>query len=465
MHMKKIANWVTGVVLMLAVTPAVSVAQVRINDPGRVVERQAENRANRKIDQAVDKGLDSVEEGIGNLFKKKDKKTAETQPKPSGQAGNANGNADNDPAGNGDNAANADADGKPAKPTLKSYSKFDFIPGEKIVAIEDFSQDAVGDFPARWNTNSSGEVVTIEGTEGKWLMLGPEGVFHPEFITALPENFTLEFNLATTTEFSFYSGYLRTVIAEVAVPAKEFTNWKGFDGGKKNGLEIALHPKDAGGSQGLSAFNVFGEDGASMMKNEKSIPAFHTPDHNVVKVSVWRQKTRLRVYVDDYKVWDLPRAFDATRKYNFIAFSNQGYHEEANRYFVSNLRLAVGAPDTRSKLITEGKFSTTGIHFDVSSATIKPESYGTLKEIAAVLTENAGVSVKIIGHTDSDGDDAANFALSKKRSEAVKAALSADFGIDGSRMETDGKGEAEPAAPNTTAEGKAGNRRVEFVKM
>lgn len=464
MHMKKIANWVTCVVLALAATPAVSVAQVRINDPGRVVERQAENRANRKIDQAVDKGLDSVEEGIGNLFKKKEKKGAETQSKPGEQPVNANSNADNDPAGNGD-AATTDTAAKPGKSTLKSYSKFDFIPGEKIVAIEDFSQDAVGDFPAKWNTNSSGEIVTIEGTEGKWLMLGPEGVFHPEFITALPENFTLEFNLATTTEFSFYSGYLRTVIAEVAAPAKEFTNWKGFDGGKKNGLEIALHPNNAGGTQGLAAFNVFGEDGSSLMKNEKSIPAFHTPDHNVVKVSVWRQKTRLRVYVDDYKVWDLPRAFDATRKYNFIAFSNQGYHEEANRYFVSNLRLAVGAPDTRSKLITEGKFSTTGIHFDVNSATIKPESYGTLKEIAAVLTENAGVKVKIIGHTDSDGDDAANLVLSQKRSEAVRAALSSDFGIDGSRMETDGKGEVEPAAPNTTAEGKAGNRRVEFVKM
>ncbi|MNL22102.1 putative lipoprotein YiaD precursor [compost metagenome] len=82
-----------------------------------------------------------------------------------------------------------------------------------------------------------------------------------------------------------------------------------------------------------------------------------------------------------------------------------------------------------------------------------------------VLTENIGVRVKIIGHTDSDGDDAANLVLSQKRSEAVRAALSGDFGIDGSRMETDGKGEVEPAAPNTTAEGKAGNRRVEFVKM
>jgi OmpA-OmpF porin, OOP family len=463
MHMKKIASRAAGVVLMLAAVSGASVAQVRINDPGRVVERQAENRANRKIDQAVDKGFDSLEEGVGNLFKKKDKKAAEPPVKSDGQGSNTNGNTQQADNATGD-PTNAAAT-KDGKPTLKSYGKFDFIPGEKIVVVEDFAQDAVGDFPAKWNTNSSGEVVTIEGTDGKWLLLGPEGVFYPEFVTALPENFTLEFNLATTSEFSFYSGYLRTIIAEVAAPGKDFANWKWYDGDKKNGIEVALHPKDAGGSQGLSAFNVFGDDGASVMKNEKSIPAFHVPEHNVVKVSLWRQKTRLRLYVDDFKVWDLPRAFDATRKYNFLAFSNHGYHEEADRYFISNLRVAVGAPDTRSKLITEGKFSTTGIHFDVNSATIKPESYGTLKDIAAVLTENGAVKVKIIGHTDSDGDDAANLALSKKRAEAVRAALSGDFAIDGSRMETDGKGEAEPAAANATPEGKAGNRRVEFVKM
>lgn len=452
--------------VVMAFCSLTALAQIRINEPGRVVERQAENRANRKIDQAVDKGFDSVEEGIGNLFKKKDKKAKEAE------SANPDSNGDKKPesnassnAGNETNVENG-TPVKAGKPSLKSYSKFDFIPGEKVVAVEDFAQDAVGDFPAKWNTNSSGEVVTIEGTEGKWLMLGPEGVFYPEFVSKLPENFTLEFNLATTSEFSFYSGYLRTIIAEVASPAKDFTNWKGFDGGKKNGIELGLHPHDAGGSQGIAMFNVFGEENAaSIMKNEKSFPAFHVPEHNVVKVSVWRQKGRMRLYVDDYKVWDLPRAFNPEKNYNFIAFSNQGYHEEANRYFISNLRIAVGAPDTRSKLITEGKFSTTGILFDVNSANIKPESYGVLKDIANVLTENGTVKVKIIGHTDSDGDDGSNLALSKKRSEAVKEALSKDFAIDKTRLETDGKGESEPATPNTTSEGKANNRRVEFVKM
>ena len=89
----------------------------------------------------------------------------------------------------------------------------------------------------------------------------------------------------------------------------------------------------------------------------------------------------------------------------------------------------------------------------------------TLKEISEVLKDNATVKVKIIGHTDSDGDDKSNLDLSKRRAASVKNALSTEFGIDASRMETDGKGESEPASANTTSEGKANNRRVEFIKL
>src|SRR5215212_5670348 len=50
-----------------------------------------------------------------------------------------------------------------AAPTFQTYSKFDFVPGEKIIAVDDFTQDAVGDFPDKWNTNASGEIVTVAG--------------------------------------------------------------------------------------------------------------------------------------------------------------------------------------------------------------------------------------------------------------------------------------------------------------
>ena len=82
-----------------------------------------------------------------------------------------------------------------------------------------------------------------------------------------------------------------------------------------------------------------------------------------------------------------------------------------------------------------------------------------------MLKENEPVKVKIIGHTDSDGDDAKNLELSQRRAQSVKNELVSKFGIDASRIETEGAGETTPVAPNDTPANKALNRRVEFVKQ
>ena len=132
---------------------------------------------------------------------------------------------------------------------------------------------------------------------------------------------------------------------------------------------------------------------------------------------------------------------------------------------LTNLRIAVGAPDIRNKLLTEGKLVTYGIYFDVNKEVVKPESYSTLKSIATILTENPDLRVKIVGYTDSDGADAANLDLSKRRGASVKNELVKTFGIDASRLESDGLGETQPIAPNDTPANKALNRRVEFIKL
>lgn len=351
--------------------------------------------------------------------------------------------------------------------TLQVYSKFDFVPGEKVIAVEDFSQDAVGDFPARWNTNGSGELVTIEGQEGKWLKFGPSTIAYPEFVTSLPENFTVEFTLACTQPFSFYSTYFTFFFGPVLNPAKNYTKWSGYSYDKINGVEVALHPQSAGsvGVNGMKSIITLDESGAEIINNSAEFGEFNHETKNVIKISVWRQKTRLRVYVNETKIWDIPKAFNATALYNFLGFRVEDYSMDEDAFFLSNIRVAVGAPDTRHKFLELGKYSTTGIKFDVNSANIKPESYGTLKDFAAVMTENPAVKVKIVGHTDSDGDDASNLALSKKRADAVKTSLNKEFGIDISRFETEGKGESQPAEPNTSVEGKANNRRVEFIKL
>ena len=184
---------------------------------------------------------------------------------------------------------------------------------------------------------------------------------------------------------------------------------------------------------------------------------------NPIHISVWRQRQRARVYINQEKAWDLPRGVGTTETLNRIFF-HAGAIEANKEIFLSNIRVAAGAPDTRNKILTEGKWVSHGILFDVNSDRMKPESYGSLKEIAGVLTENKDLKVQIVGHTDSDGEDAANLDLSKRRAASVKAALTREFAIDAARMDTDGKGESQPVDNNTTPTGKANNRRVEFIK-
>jgi outer membrane protein OmpA-like peptidoglycan-associated protein len=169
----------------------------------------------------------------------------------------------------------------------------------------------------------------------------------------------------------------------------------------------------------------------------------------------------MRIYLDEKKVIDAPRIMPAGYKYNILRFENGGEFKP----YIANFRVAAGLPDTRNKLITEGRLVSYGIYFDVNKDVVKPESYGTLKEIAAALKENPTVKIKIYGHTDADGADAANLDLSKRRAAAVKNELVQSFDIDAGRIETDGKGEAQPVAPNDTQVNKALNRRVEFIKL
>lgn len=171
------------------------------------------------------------------------------------------------------------------------------------------------------------------------------------------------------------------------------------------------------------------------------------------------QKARIRLYQDEQKIFDLPKAFPLTNvKMDRIRF-------EEGAAMVSNIRIAIGNPDMRSKLITEGKLVSYGIYFDVNKDVVKPASYATLKEIAAVLAENPAVKIKIVGHTDADGADPANLDLSKRRAASVKNELVKSFAIDASRIETEGKGESQPVATNDTPSNKALNRRVEFIKL
>ena len=92
------------------------------------------------------------------------------------------------------------------------------------------------------------------------------------------------------------------------------------------------------------------------------------------------------------------------------------------------------------------------------------ESMGTLNEIVKLMKAHEDLKFEIDGYTDSDGSDDANMKLSQSRADAVKARL-ADLGINKDRLIAKGFGETRPIDKNDSAEGKANNRRVEFVRI
>jgi OOP family OmpA-OmpF porin len=418
--------------------PAIIAANLCMAQLGDILKRRAGEGVRQGTQTGTEKAIDK---GIDKIFKKKDKtkkadKTGNTTP---GESGNTVTNKSSSPA---------------TQASIKTYGKYDFIPGEQIMGFDDFAQDAVGDFPARWTTNASGEVMTTDQYTGKWLNISKQGLYIPKAIKSLPENFTVEFDI---------------LFIPPATPAGPNTATAGLQlinaSGTKLFSEYEVDRSYFELDPYLGYVNIaaYTKTGGKFLDNQIAVKGIQRHNSFTYHIAVWRQQTRLRVYLNEAKVVDAPSLVASDIKYNALRFATS-LNNDGSTWLISNFKYASGLPDTRSKLLNEGRFVTTGILFNTNSAVILPNSYGTVKEIAGVLKDNPGIQVKIIGHTDSDGDNAANLDLSIKRAEAVKEFLAKEFSINKERLQTDGTGETQPVAPNTTPEGKARNRRVEFIK-
>jgi OmpA-OmpF porin, OOP family len=127
--------------------------------------------------------------------------------------------------------------------------------------------------------------------------------------------------------------------------------------------------------------------------------------------------------------------------------------------------VVVEAEEMEESLTVTGQVALYGIFFDFDKADIKPDSEPTLKEIAKLLTDEPGLAVAVVGHTDNKGAFGYNIELSAKRAEAVKQALVSQYGIEGGRLTAAGAGMMAPVTSNDSEEGRAKNRRVGLVKL
>jgi len=422
--------------LLLAITPVMAEAQLGgfLNKVKNKVSQKATQRVDSKVDKAIDEGLDKAEGKGPAANETATSSTEETKPKETGNSVNA-------------------------------FSRYDFIPGNEIVYYDNFEQEAMAELPTGWNTNGSGEVVTLDKFPGKWLRIHKNFIYLTANEKEFSENFTAEFDVVMQLKSNgwLFPDFSCGLFASTTDPTTDNNFLKNYH--QYSSAEAIVHP----GTYKTSRLQLESYDDAkpyfkSELKDYGQLENYYgKPVHIAIQV----QKQRFRLWINETKAFDAPRAVATGKIMNqlFFKISPTNYAEEDYGFYISNIKVAKGVEDTRHRLLEDGKFSTTAILFDVNTAILKPESYGVIKEIAGVLKEHSDVKISIIGHTDSDGSDAANLTLSQKRAAAVKDALANEFGIDAARIETDGKGETKPVADNKTKEGKAANRRVEFVKL
>lgn len=422
------------IIILFALLPVVTQAQLGgfMNKVKNKVVQKTNQRIDNKVDKTIDKTLDEMEG-----------KTAKTET----------------PSASSSNETVKQETG------VVSFSKYDFVPGEKILYAEDFAQEAIAELPTGWNTNGSGEVVTIQNQQGKWLQIHKSFIYLTNNTKEFGENYTIEFDaiLRLKNNGWIFPELHFGVLSSGTMATTDNSLLKEYS--QHASVTAIIQPGSVYGSKLKLESEV--EKKSYFKSNAKDYKELENYYGKPVHVAIQVQKERFRIWVNEVKAFDAPKAVPAEHKMNqlFFKLSHTNYAETDYGIFISNIKVATGVPDTRHKLIEEGKFSTTGILFDVNSATIKPESFGVIKEIATVLKENPSVKIKIIGHTSSDGDDKANMELSKKRAAAIKEALIKEYSIDAAMIETDGKGETQPAGDNKTKEGKVQNRRVEFIKL
>lgn len=416
--------------------------QGQIINPKIKAKRAAENRVNNRIDKNIDKGMDEAETAIGNLFKKKDKENQQEETATS---------TGTQPEGKS-SKVNAAGSGKPGQST----SFLDFVPGTNLIFSDNFEQDALMDFPAKWNSTGSGKVVTIDGIPGKWLEISHDTYVNPVLDQVLPENCTIEFDLVLRVQGQQRTPMIFFGLTEVTDIVRENIYYK-----EKFYTKIARYAEPNGKEleYGIK-FPPLGN------KNDFPLTKYN---NKILRVSMALNKERMRVYLDQTKIVDLPRILSPKLRNNFYLQNGEVVPASEIGMFVGNVRIAGADTDARSLLVKDllekGKASTSDILFDVNKEVIKPSSYPVINQIGTALKSNPSLRIKIVGHTDADGDPATNKALSEKRAASVKNYLMYKYDIAEERMQAAGKGASQPVAENSTDSGKARNRRVEFIKI
>ncbi|MGJ5818327.1 OmpA family protein [Paludibaculum fermentans] len=327
--------------------------------------------------------------------------------------------------------AAVNAPGATPQPEFKSLTPA-FVPGEKTIFFDDFSDMAPGDAPPHFKVRGASPDLQAAGAV-RQLLVTANGTLTPN-LTSLPGNFTYE------ADFK-YDGVKRAIMTLILFSnTKEVFHFVTYAGQDQLDLVASMR----------APYQELGRKRLPMSWN------------NVVRFALWVQNGRMRIFVNgekqlDFNQVDLP----PITKVDFV--NSNSFAGQSIGYRM--IRFAESAPDFSQTLSASGRYVTHGILFDTGSDRMKPESAAVIQTIAKGLETNPNLKLLIEGHTDSVGNAAQNLDLSRRRAEAVKGVLAAQFGIDAARLTTAGLGATKPIDSNDTPQGRSQNRRVEFVRQ
>ena len=434
--MKKIVLLMT----LIALAGAPASAQ---NFLERMKER-AKNAAENNIGNKVEKGVNDILNGeVGKKNKDKDKNKKE------------------EPAATTPAAPAPAAETAPA--AQAQNAKSDFVRGSVILFEDDFANEQVGEFPSKWDIESEGSAETAI-INGKKYMNFTEGsnTLQPlmtDMKSYLPDVFTLEWDVYCQFDAENYGlgqHELQMMFFDASNARVGTVRFSFRDGGDAFGYVECDKPGGAG-----------------------SVDVGYSWDsiQDIIKDRAWNHfaisfnKRAFKYYINGVRIVNFPNVAAPCR---FVIGDVGDYAYRG----VTNVVLAAGAVDLYERKTTDlseaaaavekaiaetGKFVTNNILFETGKATLKPESMAEIQRVAEYMKANPTARFEVQGHTDSQGSDKINDPLSQQRAEAVVKALE-EQGVDPFNLRPVGKGSHEPVADNGTEEGRAQNRRVEFIK-
>ncbi|SKC47202.1 OmpA family protein [Bacteroidales bacterium WCE2004] len=427
-------------ILLLMTMIALASAPVSAQNLLERLANRAKNAAEQNIGNKVEQGVNDILDGKVGKGKNKDKDKGK----------------DKDKKNAADTAATA--------PGAQAQNvKSDFVRGSVILFEDDFAGEQVGEFPSKWDIESEGSAETAI-INGKKYMNFTEGsnTLQPlmtDMKSYLPDVFTLEWDMYCQFDpenNGLGQHELQMMFFDASNARVGTVRFSFRDGGDAFGYVECDKPGGAG-----SVDVSYGWDSIQDIIKDRAWNHF----------AISFNKRAFKYYINGVRIVNFPNVAAPCR---FVIGDVGDYAYRG----VATVVLAAGAVDLYERKTTDlseaaaavekaiaetGKFVTNNILFETGKATLKPESMEEIQRVAEYMKANPTARFEVQGHTDSQGSDKINDPLSQQRAEAVVKALE-EQGVDPFNLRPVGKGSHEPVADNGTEEGRAQNRRVEFIK-